>query len=229
MPIRILIADDHTMFREMLRDVLSHKQMSYTIIGEAADGAETLDLVSRHHPDLLLLDYKMPGLGRLSAFCQEVTRQSPATRTLIVSGYVEEKVALEVAIGGVRGYILKGAPIVNLVSAITTVLAGEIWVDPHLPPQVFHTCFREKREGADNLGKLSQRELTILSLVAQGMSNKEISVHLCISKKTVKNHLTHIFAKLEVVGRQRAILYFRESGEAQHNLNPRVMDGKTAS
>jgi DNA-binding NarL/FixJ family response regulator len=208
MPIRILLADDHTLFREMLRDLLPRKGRAYVIVGEAADGLETLDLVTYHHPDLLLLDYKMPGLGRLSIFCKEVAQQSPATRILILSGYGEEEVALEAAVGGAQGYALKGAPISDLLSAIATIHAGGVWVDPHLSPQVFHTFLRYKGEGADNLGRLSRQELRVLSLLAQGMSNKEIGAHLHISQKTVKNHLTHVFAKLGVAGRQQAVLYF---------------------
>ena len=208
MLIRILLADDHTMFREALKEVLLHKGEAYVIIGEAADGAETLNLVTRRHPDILLLGYKMPGLGRLSVFCKEVARQSPDTRILLLSGYAEEEIALEAAVGGAKGYILKCTSIADLLSAITTIHAGGIWVDPHLPPQVFHTFLRYRGEKTDNFEKLSRQELKTLSLVAQGMNNKEIGVRLCISKKTVKNHLTHIFAKLGVVGRPQAVHHF---------------------
>src|ERR1700693_5091357 len=114
MLLRILIADDHSLFREMLGEVLTRKRQDYEIIGEAADGTETRDLVARHLPDLLLLDYNMPGVVRLSTFCKEVAQRSSATRILIVSGYAEEKGALEAAVGGAHGYILKGASIADL-------------------------------------------------------------------------------------------------------------------
>jgi DNA-binding NarL/FixJ family response regulator len=150
----------------------------------------------------------MPGLGRLSTFCKEVTQRSPATRILIVSGYTEEEVALEAAVGGAQGYIWKGASITDLLSALTTIHAGGVWADPHLPPQVFDTFLHQRGNGADNLGELSRQELKILSLMAQGMNNKEIGARLHISKKTVKNHLTHIFAKLGVFSRLQAALCF---------------------
>jgi DNA-binding NarL/FixJ family response regulator len=206
--LRILLADDHALFREMLTEVLRRKTETYTVIGEARDGAEVLTLVAHHQPDLLLLDYKMPHVGRLSTFCQDVIQRSPASRILIVSGYVGEKIALEAAVGGARGYILKGASIADLFSAITTVQAGGVWVDPQLPRQVFHTFLNQGGRTAENLGQLSRQELQILSLVSQGMNNKEISARLCISLKTVKNHLTHIFAKLGVANRQQATLTF---------------------
>ncbi len=208
MLIRILLADDHTLFRQMLREILSRNGKVYDVVGEAAYGEETLNLVTRYHPALLLLDYKMPGLGRLSAFCKEVGRRSPTTRTLLVSGFAGAEIALEAAIGGARGYILKDAPVDDLLTAIATIHAGGIWVDASLPPQVFHTFLRQRVTRAGKLGKLSRQELNVLSLLAQGMGNREIGFRLHICEKTVKNHLTHIFAKLGVVGRQQAVRHF---------------------
>ena len=208
MSITILLADDHGMFREMLKDALARRGEAYTLIGDAKDGTETLHLVAHHHPNILLLDYKMPGLNRLSTFCGEVMRQSPITRILLLSGYSSAEIALEAAMGGAHGYILKGASLADLLRAVETIHRGGIWVDPALPPQVFRTFFDHRKEGSENLRKLSRQELKILSLTAQGMSNKEIAAHLHISRKTVKNHLTHIYAKLGVANRQEAVRYF---------------------
>jgi len=212
--LRILLADDHSLFREMLTELLRSKTEIYKVIGEARDGAEALALVAYHQPDLLLLDFKMPHVSRLSTFCQEVIQRSPTTRILIVSGYVGEKIALEAAIGGARGYILKGASIADLLSAITTIQAGGVWVDPQLPKQVFHTFLNQGGKATENLGQLSRQELQVLSLVSQGMNNKEISARLYISRKTVKNHLTHIFAKLGVTNRRQAALAFLPAKES---------------
>jgi two-component system response regulator NreC len=207
MPVRLLLADDHVMFINMLRDVLSRKE-GYIIVGDATDASTILNLTARHHPDLLLLDYKMPGIDRLCTFCEKLTRYSPSTRILIVSGYAEEEVGLEAAVGGAQGYILKAAPLPDLFSAIRTICAGGVWIDPHLPPPVFYAFLRHRKAGADDMNKLSRQELLILSLVAQDMSNKEISAHLHIDERTVKNHLNHIFGKLRVTSRQEAALYF---------------------
>jgi DNA-binding NarL/FixJ family response regulator len=218
-PVRLLLADDHIMFINMLRDVLSRKE-GYVIVGEATDGLTTLNQTARYHPDLLLLDCVMPGIDRLCTFCEKITRLSPSTRILIVSGHAEEEVGLEAAVGGAQGYILKAAPLPDLFSAIRTICAGGVWIDPHLPPQVFHAFLRHRKMGANDMSKLSRQELLILSLVAQDMNNKEISAHLHIDERTVKNHLTHIFAKLGVTCRREAALYFlggkrRESDEEE--------------
>ncbi len=207
MPIRVLLADNHTLFRQMLREVLTHEDGKYNVIGEAADGVKTLRLLTHYRPALLLLDYKMPRLGRLTAFCKEVKRGSPRTRILLLSDYAEEDGVLGAAVGGARGYILKGATVSDLLTAIATIHAGGIWVDPHLPPQLFHTFRRHSGQRARRVGDLSRQELKVLSLLAQGMSNKEIGSRLHIGEKTVKNHLTKIFSKLEVSGRQQAVQY----------------------
>lgn len=210
---RIVVADDHKLFRELLRDVFSRKEETFEIIGESGDGEEISTLVAQYCPDLLLLDYKMPGLGRLSAFCQEVTHHSPVTRILIVSGYAREEVALEAALGGAHGYLLKGASIANLLTAIATLQAGGIWVDPHLPRSVFHTFVQARRNRNRKLRELTRQELHVLSLVARGMSNKRIASRLHISEKTVKNHLTHVFAKLQTNSRQQAAHYLQNAGQ----------------
>jgi DNA-binding NarL/FixJ family response regulator len=207
-PIQILLADDHTLFREMLAEVLSNKKHHYSVIGEAVDGEQALDLVVRHRPHLLLLDYDMPGIGCLSAFCQTVTHHSPMTHILIVSGFAKEEIALEAAIGGAQGYVLKGAPIAGLLDAIVTVHTGGVWGDPHLPPHVFRTFLKRGDQKPEGLEQLSRQELQVLALVSRGMGNREIGTRLYISQKTVKNHLNHIFAKLGVTGRRQAVLSF---------------------
>ena len=205
MAIRILIADDHTLFREMLRQMFSSKGDTYDVIGEASDGQETLNRVTRYHPDLLLLDYRMPGVKRLSSFCREVTLRSPKTRKLLLTGYREEGIAIEASIGGVQGYVLKGAQISDLLAAISTVVAGGIWADTHLPKHVIRTFISYSRKWDPRLGKLTGQELKILSLIAAGTRTGQIGARLHISVKTVKNHLTHIYSKLNASNRSEAI------------------------
>jgi DNA-binding NarL/FixJ family response regulator len=208
MSIRILIADDHIMFADMLQYTLDHQQERYTVVGTANNGETALDLTLSHRPDLLLLDYQMPKLGRLASFCQEILRKSPETRILVIGSHTEEEYAIDAAVGGAHGYISKAAPVIDLCTAITTVHAGGIWADSHLPPRVFHTFLHCKGEAVQNLKELSRQELTVLTLLAQGMSNQQISLRLHISPKTVKNHLTHIFAKLRASNRQQAARQF---------------------
>jgi DNA-binding NarL/FixJ family response regulator len=112
---------------------------------------------------------------------------------------------MEAAVGGAIGYLLKGAPITDLLTSIDIIHEGGIWVDSYLPRYVFNTFLRHGRYGAKNLVKLTPQELKVLSLVAHGMGNDKIGTRLYISEKTVKNHLTHIFTKLRVSGRQQAV------------------------
>jgi DNA-binding NarL/FixJ family response regulator len=197
------------MFADMLQYTLDHQQERYSVVGIASDGETALGLTLSLRPDLLLLDYQMPKLGRLASFCQEILRHSPETQILVIGSHTEEEYAIEAAVGGAHGYISKAAPVADLCTAIATVHAGGVWADSHLPPRVFHTFLHYcKGEAVQNLKELSRQELTVLTLLAQGMSNQQISIRLHISPKTVKNHLTHIFAKLRASNRHQAAQQF---------------------
>jgi DNA-binding NarL/FixJ family response regulator len=205
---KIILADDHCMFREMLLNVLAYRGENCVVMAEAANATETLDLLGRYLPDLLLLDYKMPGLGRLSVFCKEAIRCSPQTRIIVLSGYSNEEIVVEAALGGAKGYIVKGASVADLLNAIKVVQMGGLWVDPNLSPSAFHAFLERGKVRAKKVTKLSRRELQILSHVAQRISNRDIGSRLHIDKRTVKNHLTHIFTKLGVSNREEASRVF---------------------
>jgi len=143
MTARILLADDHTLFREMLRQTFASKGNDYVIAGEAGDEEQTLNLVNRNLLDILLLDYRMPDLGRLSAFCKEVARRSRTTRILLVSDISEEGIALEAAAGGVRGYILKRVPIRDLLTAIAAVYRGGLDGPASVQTDIYHLSLPE--------------------------------------------------------------------------------------
>jgi DNA-binding NarL/FixJ family response regulator len=210
MPTKIILADDHAMFREMLLHVLSYKgeRYKYVVMAEAADGENALAQVSRYLPDILVLDYKMPGVGRLSVFCKEMARRSPTTKILVLTGYSEEGIALEAALGGAKGYVVKGASVDSLLNAIATVEMGGTWVDPGLPPTVIRAFLGRKGKKLEKIEKLSRREMEVLSRVVQRMTNAQVSSHLHIDKRTVKNHLMHVFRKLGVTSRQEATAQF---------------------
>ena len=155
---------------------------------------------------------------------------SPATRILILSGYSEWETVTEAALAGAHGYIVKGSSVSDLRDAIDTVNAGGISVDPTLPKDTCQSFCQQKLGKNAKLCHLSRQELKIVSLVAQGMSNKEIALRLHISEKTVKNHLTHIFAKLGVVSRQEAAhallccAKYRPAGQAEAQANRVALD-----
>ena len=192
------------MFREMLLSLLTYKGENCVAMAEASNGNETLELLDRYLPDLLLLDYKMPGLDRLSVFCRKAFSRSPHTRIIVLSGYSDDETVLEAALGGAKGYVVKGASVTDLLGAIKIVGLGGFWVDPSLPPSAFRLFLERKKNRAGKIGKLSRRELQVLSHVTERLSNKDIGSRLHIDKRTVKNHLTHIFAKLGVSNREQA-------------------------
>jgi two-component system response regulator DegU len=214
--IHIVIADAQALFREILSEVLTLRDGTYRLVGGAEDADGALAQVRRHQPDILLLDYRIPGLDRLSAFCMKVGRQSPATRIMLVTGFAEEKIALEAAAGNIRAYVLKGATIADLLAAISVVREGGIWIDAHLPQNVYRAFLRRRRKHTERLVKLTRQELKILSLVAQGQRNQEIASRLYICEKTVKNHLTRIFAKLKLNNRRQVAKFFFTQSERKH-------------
>lgn len=209
MPTKVLLADDHTMFRETLRNILFFKGGGdYVIVAEASNGEDTLTQVARYHPDILILDFGIPDLGRLSNFCQEVAHRSHTTRILILTGYSERGIAVEAALGGAKAYVVKGSSVEDLLDAVATIKAGGIWVDPKLPREVFQSFLQSSTDKLEKIRGLSRQELQILCLLAQGLSNKEIGDRLHIDKRTVRNHLTHIYSKLGVRNRLQAIRHF---------------------
>lgn len=213
--IRTLVADDHEMFRELLRLAL-RSQSELTIVGEAGDGPTTLDLATRFLPDVVLLDYKMPLVRSFTGLVKEIGVASPNSRVIVLSGYSSAEVASAAADGGAVGYVLKETRLQSVFDAIRAVHGGGVWVDPALPKPVFE-LFQSTTAAAgasDGMGALTRREREVLACVARGTTNRGIATQLCVSEQTVKTHLTRIFAKLGVDNRVEAALVFygREVG-----------------
>jgi DNA-binding NarL/FixJ family response regulator len=209
-PIKVVIADDHTLFREGLKRLLSADK-SIQVIGEASNNKEAIQVVGHMRPDILILDLKMPS-GDAEETLREIAAKSPETKVLILTAFSEEENLLATARGRARGYVLKGVSTVTLIEAIKKVNAGEIWVDRELPAGAdFERITRGQSldfptPANDTVQALTKRELEILSLVAEGLSNEEIGKKIFISRKTVKTHLSNIFDKLQVHNRFKAAL-----------------------
>ena len=218
-PIKVVIADDHALFRDGLRKILSLEK-DILVVGEAANGDEVSKVVERTKPDVLLLDLKMPK-GDLVQNLLDVSARSPATRVLILTAFSDEENVMNAAKGGARGYVSKGVPSATLVQAIKAVQAGNSWIDKEIPSwEVFeeivggHVAAREAAPSPnENIKSLTKREMEILRLVAEGLTNEEIGKKIFISEKTVKTHLTNIFDKLKVNNRFKAALMLM--GQAQ--------------
>jgi two-component system NarL family response regulator len=192
--ISILLVDDHPIVREGLASVIS-RQPEMQVLDEASDGREALEKFIALRPDVVLIDLRMPGMDGIqavSAICSE----EPAARVVILTTYEDEEDVYRVLQAGARGYILKSAPVQELVGCIKAVREGRTWV----PPQI--GAMLARRVSAP---ELTRRESEVLQSIAAGKSNKEIGVALNISEGTVKVHVTNILQKLKVAGRTEAV------------------------
>jgi two-component system response regulator DegU len=214
MPTKVVIADDHTLFREGIKRMLSLEK-DILVVGEASKGDEVAKVVERTKPDVLLLDLKMPK-GDIVQTLLEVKDINPATKVVVLTAFSEDENILNAAKGGARGYVLKGIDFPTLLRAIKTVHGGGLWIDKELPAaDLFEEIAQDQieidnrghaREDNETIKTLTRRELEILRLVAEGLTNEEIGKKIFISEKTVKTHLTNIFDKLKVNNRFKAAL-----------------------
>lgn len=200
--IRVLIADDHAIIRQGLRHVLSFEE-GIEVIGEAATGEETVRLAQDMAPDVVLLDLNMPTISGLEA-ARRIRQQGSSTGIVVLTIHDDREYVLEAMRAGVTSYCLKDVEPSVLVQAIRRAHEGMAYVDPSLVGTLALQAGSE--EG------LTSREMEVLSMIAQGYSNKEISEKLVISEKTCKNHVSSIFAKLGVNDRTQAALYAIRQG-----------------
>ena len=195
--IRLVIADDHPVVRAGLRTMLSN-QPGFLLVGEASTGFEAVEQVVRLHPDVVLMDLRLPGLDGVAATAQIRARQLP-TAVLILTVHESTVDILRAIEVGATGYLLKDAQSEELVAAIRTVAQGKAVLAPTVATRLVHQVSKPAQK------TLSTRELEVLTLVAQGASNKEIARALYLSEATVKSHLLHLFSKLEVSDRTAAV------------------------
>ena len=212
--IHVLIADDHTLLRQGIRMVLE-LEPDIKIVGEASDGEEALEQVALLKPDILLLDMNMPKKNGLEV-AKTLSSQKITTRVIILTIHDDMNYVVETVKAGAAGYLLKDIDSGMLVSAIRRVHQGEPFMYPSLvqdmfkkketqvSPKVQRYAFQTQSGKADHL---TAREIEVLQLIGQGMSNNQIAQKLFLSEKTVKNHLTNIFRKINVNDRTQAVLY----------------------
>jgi len=193
--ITALIVDDHEVVRQGLRLSLS-RAPHIRVVGEAADGVEAVELALRRKPDIVIMDVRMPNMDGLEA-TRQIAEQLPLTRVLLFTAYSERSLVSRGFESGAKGYVLKEAPHETLVRAIEKVAAGGDFVDPALMPQAL--------AGRVQVDMLTAREREILQLLADGMSNADVSERLFISQETVKSHVRHILTKLEADTRTQAV------------------------
>lgn len=204
--IRILLADDHPIFRDGVRRLLEQED-SVTIVGEASNGNECVSMLSKLKPDILLLDLRMPDKDGL-AVLEEVNFDSIGTRVIVLTATEDDNDVVRAMRLGARGVVLKQSATDLLLKSILKVQSGEIWLDNRMTAEVMR-AFSKSSEAGPRREKplLSDREREIVQLVAQGFRNREIGEKLFISEQTVKNHLHNIFDKLGVSDRLELALY----------------------
>ena len=211
-PIRILLADDHTLFRKGIRTILEQMQ-DVEVVGEAASGQEVVALAQELVPDVILMDIKMPVISGIEA-TKHILEENPHIGVILVTMYDDPESAFAGMRAGARGYVLKEAEPEELSRAIDAAQRGEVMMCPIIAKKLlrhFQSGFQPQQPGLP-YEQLSQRELQVLQLAADGLSNKEIAANLVISEKTVKNHIANIFSKLHVNDRTQAVLYALRQG-----------------
>ena len=215
--IRVLMADDHVIFREGLRKLLESED-DIKIVGEASNGNECVHMLTKLKPDILLLDLRMPGKDGL-AVLEETNLDSLTTRIIVLTAAEDERDAVRAMRLGARGIVLKQSASDLLVKSIHRVHGGEIWMDSRITAEVMK-AFAESSDNGPRRDKplLSNREKEIVQLLAQGYRNKEIGEKLIISEQTVKNHLHNIFDKLGVSDRLELALYAIHHRLIEHEL-----------
>ncbi len=209
--IRILIADDHAVVREGLR-ALIETEPGLELVDEAEDGVEAVLKARSLQPDVILLDLVMPRLDGIAAI-GEIKRENPAARILVLTSFAEEEKVFSAIKAGALGYLLKNASPERLLSAIREVHQGE----PSMSPDVAIKLMRELQRASDlppTQEPLTEREVEVLKLVAQGLSNQEIAEMLVIGERTVRTHVSNILGKLHLANRTQAALYALREGLA---------------
>jgi len=203
--IRILIADDHTVLREGMRNLLEQEK-DFEVVGEASDGEEAVKLGSELKPDVIIMDIVMPKLSGIEA-TRLIKQASPSTAVLILTAYSDIRYILGLLEAGACGYLLKSARGSEIVGAIRAVRSGESVLDPVVTRKLLQRVVGLQGSGKGSTsGQLTSRETEILRLAARGMSNKDIANELFLSLRTVKAHLTNIFNKMGCGCRTDAII-----------------------
>jgi NarL family two-component system response regulator LiaR len=210
-PIRVLIADDHAIVRKGICALLA-TEPDIEVVGEARDGQEACAKAQRAQPDVILMDLVMPGMDGLEA-TRRIVNHQPEARVLVLTSFAEDDQVFPAIKAGAQGYLLKDTGPEDLVQAIHQVHQGESSIHPSVARRLLRELSTPSEQGPDG-DVLTEREVEVLRLVAQGQSNKEISGMLTISEATVRTHVSNILAKLNLCSRTQAALYALREGLA---------------
>jgi DNA-binding NarL/FixJ family response regulator len=209
---RILLVDDHEVVRIGLRALLEHHPQ-FEVVGEGGTAREAIELTSKLHPDIVLMDIRLPGPSGIDA-CEEINKTYPDTRVVMLTSYAEDEMLFSAIRAGASGYVLKQIGGDDLIRAIESIGKGEALLDPAVTQRIIQEVRKAvKEEEASAFGPLSQQEKHVLSLVSEGRTNREIAKILFLGEGTVRNYVSSILAKLGVSNRAEAAAY-----AVEHNL-----------
>jgi two-component system response regulator NreC len=208
--IKVLLVDDHALFRQGIRALLANSEYA-EIIGEAADGRDALDKVRQLSPDVVLMDIGMPGMGGLEA-TRRIMKDNPGVKVLVLTQYEDTEYILTMLRAGAKGYIAKTATAVELATAIQTVRRGESYLYPSAATALVEEYLLRVSGEKNEYERLTDREKEVLQLVAEGRANREIAERLFISVKTVLRHRTNVMDKLGFHNRTELIKYAISKG-----------------
>jgi len=210
--LRVLLVDDHDLFRTGLRSLLEEQGLQ--VVGEAENGSAALQLTSELAPDVIIMDLKMPGLTGVET-TRQISGLAPLTRVVVLTISADDEDVMNAVMAGACGYLLKDSSIDQLIAGIRAAAGGESLISPQIAAKLLQ---RLRAGGADEVAaetiraELSERELEVLRLIANGKDNAEIARELFISPKTVKNHISNILMKLQIDNRIQAAVYAVRSG-----------------
>ena len=210
--LRVLIVDDHDLFRTGLRNLL--EEQGVHVVGEAATGTDAVRIVRELAPDVVVMDLNMPGMGGVEA-TRHISSIAPLTRVVMLTISDQDSDVMDAIFAGACGYLLKDSSIQELISGIAAASRGESLISPNIAAKVLQRVRSTSTQPdiADQIrAELSDREIEVLKLIANGKDNAVIAAELCISPKTVKNHISNILMKLQIDNRIQAAVYAVRSG-----------------
>lgn len=208
--IRVLIADDHALFRYGVRAMLASED-GFEVAGEAATGDEAVALAVELAPDVVLMDIQMPGINGIEA-TRKIVEKDPKVGVVVVTMFEEDNSVFAAMRAGARGYVLKGADADEVIKVVQAVADGEAHFGPDIARRLMGFFSAPRPESKEAFPELTEREREVLDLVARGLANPEIAHRLYLSEKTVRNHVSRVFVKLRVADRSQAIVRAREAG-----------------
>jgi DNA-binding NarL/FixJ family response regulator len=214
MTIRLLVADDQELVRAGFSAVLA-TQPDFEVVGEAADGREAVDGARRHHPDVVLMDVRMPNLDGIAATAEICAGRPAATRVLILTTFDLDEYVMAALRAGASGFLLKDAPRDSLYAAVRTVAAGDALLAPSVTKRLIEQQMRTTEPPAGlrrSLEAMTDREREVLALLARGLSISDIAAQMHLGEPTVRTHVGRIYAKADARDRAQAVVFAYESG-----------------